>query len=268
MHTGERACVRFSPLGVGAGIVFYRNDLRLSSLSEGTGPESGLRCTSVGQGDERVLTVEHLLAAITALGIDNLRIDVEGPEIPGLDGSAQPFVRTFKALGILEQKSPREFYRVTEPVFCYDNKKAIAIYPAEVLSIAYVLDYGIKGLTDQVFDTVVTPETFEKEIAPARTFCSEQEAEMLRRQGFGKGATRENTLVIGAAGKPIGNTLRFSDECARHKALDILGDLNLLGFSVLGRVVALRSGHALNSQLVEAIKKQKERHDALQRKSP
>lgn len=265
LHTGEPARVSFKPLPPGSGVVFTRGGVRLEVPEEHTLSAASLRCTSVGNAAARVQTVEHLLAALTASGIDNVGVEVDGPEIPGLDGCAAQWVRTFKELGTREQTAFREFYSVTEPLFCYDKHKAIAVYPADTFSVAYVLDYGRPGLNGQVFDAVVTPETFEKEIAPARTFCTEKEIEEVRAQGFGKGARPDNTLVIGEDGEPVGSELRFADECARHKVLDIIGDLSLTGFPILGRVVGLRSGHALNHRLAQAIKKQKEQHDGTYR---
>ena len=275
IHTGESCAVTFKPAPVDSGVRFFRDGRPVGRLSaeEGSVASSDpLRCSFVGEGADRILTVEHLLASLRGLGLTNLVVDVRGPEIPALDGSALPFVRLFRGLGLVDQGKPADFYRIQEPIFCYDDKKAIAIYPSDDFSVSYVLDYDHPHLRDQKFDFSLTPEGFESQVAPARTFCTDTEARELQRSGFGRGASPENTLVVAQDGSHVAG-LRFADECVRHKVLDILGDFSLLGYPVLGRVVAVRSGHTLNRQLVQAIKKQREamsanRPDEMQVKLP
>ena len=255
LHTGEKSFVSFKPLPPDSGIQFYKEGLKIDSSSEDGLPS---RCTSVGSGANRILTVEHLLAALAGLGICNIQVDVTGPELPGLDGSALPFVKLFLELGLEDQKELREVFKITEPIFCYESNKALSIYPSEEFRVSYILDYDHPApLRDQQVDFLVTQPVFEKEIAPARTFCTKEEAERLKKDNLGKGASYENTLVISEDG-PIKNAFRFRDECARHKVLDLLGDLNLAGFSIVGRVIGLRSGHSLNRKLIGEIKKQRE----------
>lgn len=250
LHSGERATVYFKPAPVGFGIQFFKNGRPVKGITE------SIRCTAVGARSQQILTVEHVLAALHGLKITNIRMEVDGGEIPGLDGSALGFVRLFKKLGLKTQAAPSEVYEVKEPLFCSGPEKAISIFPASEFSIAYVLDYRVPYLEDQTVDFRITPEVFEREIAPARTFCTLEEARLLKKQGYGKGATAKNALVISKKGV-VNNRLRFVDECARHKVLDILGDLALLGFFVRGRIVAIRSGHALNRELVDKIKKER-----------
>ncbi len=250
LHSGEPSTVYFKPAPVGFGIQFFKNGRSVKGAAE------SIRCTAMGSGLERILTVEHVLAALHGLNIANIRIEVHGPEIPGLDGSALGFVRLFKKLGLRTQAASSEVYEVKEPLFCSGLEKAISILPAPEFSIAYVLDYKVPYLENQTVDFHITPEVFEKEIAPARTFCTLEEAKLLKKQGYGKGANAKNTLVISKKGV-VNNRLRFGNECARHKVLDILGDLALLGFFVRGRVVAIRSGHAMNRELVDKIKKER-----------
>ena len=259
LHTGEVSEVFFRPAAVDSGIRFMREGRWVGPLSEESDGADTLRCSSVGEGENRILTVEHLLASLSGLGITNLDIDVHGREIPGLDGSALKFVEYLKEVGIVDQPKPAPFYRIQEPVFCYDNERAIAIYPADHFSVAYLLDYDHPYLRRQKVDFMLSPQVFEKEIAPARTFCTESEAQDLRLHGLGLGANRENTLVVTPDGSHAGGQ-RFPDECARHKVLDILGDLALLGFPVQGRVVGIRSGHTLNRRLIQAIKNEKGDH--------
>ncbi len=254
LHTGAHSTVRFKPAPVNAGIQFHRNGSRVDSNVV----NETRRCTVLGSETNRVQTVEHLLATFSGLGITNILVDIDGPEVPGLDGSAIPFVRILKEAGILNQSEKKEIYKIKEPIFCFEGKKAISIYPADEFRVNYLLDYDCPGLRNQTFEFVLNPKNFENEIAPARTFCTEKEGAELKKMGFGSGATYENTLVFSEAG-PIQNKLRFSDECARHKVLDVLGDLSLLGFAVAGCVIGIRSGHSLNRKLVQEILAQREK---------
>ncbi len=261
VHTGAQSTVLFKPAPPGAGIQFFKKGARVvhAPLHEQETAFSGgsLRRTSLGSGGSGIQTVEHLLAAFAGLEITNIRVDVDGPEVPALDGSALPYVKLLKELGIVEQSAKKEVFKIKAPIACYEKGKAICIYPAEEFSVTYVLDYDHPYLTGQKAEFALTPEVFEREIAPSRTFCTEEEVAELRQSGFGLGGSFENALIIGKNG-PVQNTLRFPDECARHKLLDILGDLNLLGFSVVGRVIALRSGHFLNRRLVQEISAQRD----------
>lgn len=251
LHTGEKTEVRVRP-SPGNGIRFFK---RGKAVPMRTSPSA--RCTAIGEAEDRILTVEHLLSAAAGLSITDFDVDVDGPEMPGLDGSALDFVKFFKSLGLAAAKEQRPAFRVREPIFCSEDRKAVCILPADRFSVSYTLDYGHPGLKTQTVDFDVTPEIFELKIAPARTFCTEEEAKAARAAGLGKGATTQNTLVISAKG-PVENAYRLENECAAHKVLDLIGDLGLLGFPVLGRVIAVRSGHSLNQKLVEAILKQKE----------
>ena len=256
LHTGQSGTVYLKPAPVDTGLRFYRQGRWVGLLSDDF-PVENARCSGVGDEKNRILTVEHLLAACRGLGITNLELDVHGSEIPGLDGSALGFMTALKSLGILEQNKPADVYRVSEPIFCCDKQKAISITPSDAFSISYLLDYDHPHLRAQTAAFVLSNGDFEKEIAPARTFCTEEEAHRLRALGLGLGASRENTVVVSPDGSHLAG-LRFDNECARHKVLDIVGDLALLGFPVLGHVTAIRSGHALNRQMVQAIKKQRE----------
>ncbi len=264
VHSGQKSTVFVKPASAHSGIRFFRNGSEIKTGSEciedreSSAYRENLRCTSVGKGNDRILTVEHLSAALFGLEITNIDIHVDGPEIPVLDGSAKDFINFLEKLEPLDQPAPREIYKIKEPIFCYSDKSAVAIYPADEFSVAYTMDYDHPFLRNQKVDFCFKTGVFNKEIAPARTFCTEAEAGELKKLGFGLGANAENTLVIAESGL-IDSDFRFPDECARHKVLDILGDLNLLGFSILGRVVGLRSGHALNQRLVEEIRKQKGR---------
>jgi UDP-3-O-acyl N-acetylglucosamine deacetylase len=198
------------------------------------------------------MTVEHVLATLNGLGITNIVIEVIGSEMPAMDGSSLPYVNFLKSLGVVEQKKKKKTFTVTEPIFIGEKTKALAAFPSEDFRVSYVLDYPMPSLAGQSVDFTVTEEVFEKQIAPARTFCTDVEAQVLRDQGFGLGATPDNTVLMSSKG-PIGAVLRFPDECARHKALDMIGDLMLTGLSLKARFIGIRSGHALNSLMVDKI---------------
>lgn len=256
LHTGKRSSARFEPAGSGKGIVFSTDQGEIGINGGVTAlparPAGGRRTTLGG-----IETVEHALSAAYGLGICNLRIGVNGPELPAADGSALPFVRAFKAAGITAQKRPRKTFALREPIFISSGNAVLAAVPDDRFRVTYTLDYGLLSLKGQTVSLEMNPRNYAADIAPARTFCTEEEAAALRKRGFGKGADTRNTLVMGKKG-PRGNRLRFPDECARHKVLDLVGDLALLGFALKGHVIGIRSGHALNHRLVEAIIKQRE----------
>jgi UDP-3-O-[3-hydroxymyristoyl] N-acetylglucosamine deacetylase/3-hydroxyacyl-[acyl-carrier-protein] dehydratase len=197
-------------------------------------------------------TVEHFVASLWGLGIDNAYVEVSGLELPGVDGSAAPFVQLLKAAGTVEQSAPRKFFSPREPIVLEECDSTIALFPDRTLKISYTLSYEHPVLQTQFASFSHDGTSFEERIAPARTFCLVEEAETLRAKGLGKGATYENTLVVGNGGV-IKNTLRFEDEFVRHKILDLLGDLYLLGAHLRAHVIALKSGHPLNIRLLHKL---------------
>ncbi|MBI4354962.1 MAG: bifunctional UDP-3-O-[3-hydroxymyristoyl] N-acetylglucosamine deacetylase/3-hydroxyacyl-ACP dehydratase [Candidatus Omnitrophica bacterium] len=258
IHTGAAVELQFQPAPEGTGIVFVRTDLSgrpripaMVACIQDTAPLH--RRTTIGQDQVSVQTIEHLMAALWGLGIDNLVIELNGPEVPGMDGSAVAFVDTLQRAGLAAQSAPRRVLDIREPVYVEHNGAAITALPYDGFRISYTLSYDHPLLHSQ-FVTFNATNRFAEEIAPARTFCMEQEAEALRRQGLGRGATYENTLVWGPKGV-IQNRLRFEDECARHKVLDLLGDLYLLGAPLRGHILAVKSGHGLNMGFVRALAK-------------
>ncbi len=257
LHTGRTVTVALKPAAEGAGISFKRIDLEgepvISLVPKNIYVDNSVvRCTTVGHGPEAIHTVEHLMSVCCGLGLDNLTIELDGSEMPGMDGSAVDFVKAIQAVGILEQKAERSYIQIQSLVRVEGKNAFISIEPADDFRITYTLEYDHPVLQKQVFDTVLVPETFAREVAPARTFCLATEAKSLQAAGLGKGANFKNTLVVGEHGV-IENTLRFDNEFARHKALDVIGDLYLLGRPIKGHVKAYRSGHALNVALMEKI---------------
>lgn len=267
LHSGKETRLRVEPAAEGSGVTFIRDDLpkspRIAARSENL-REVQRRTALIGERDADVYTVEHFLACCTGLGIDNLDVFLDGPECPGMDGSAREFVKLLEGLEIEDQEAERAELKPATPVSVSSSGDATVVaMPAPAgFTASYTLDYGHRFLDVQHFSVRVEPDTFRDEVAGARTFCLESEAEALRNMGFGLGATYENTLVVGEDG-PIQNELRWEDEFARHKTLDLLGDLFLLNADLVGHVIAYRSGHVANMRLVRALLEPARRKTAL-----
>jgi UDP-3-O-[3-hydroxymyristoyl] N-acetylglucosamine deacetylase/3-hydroxyacyl-[acyl-carrier-protein] dehydratase len=255
LHTGQKVNVCFKPAPEDNGVEFVRVDkankprvkAHMSNLIERP------RRTSIGIRDVEIHTIEHLMAALVGLGIDNIIIDMDAEELPGLDGSSLPFLEILKKAGIKEQKAKRRFFQPKEPLFMEDGDSSVMILPSNEFRVSYTMSYPHPMLKSQYASFAFNNEVFEKELAPSRTFCLQQEAEELTRQGLGKGANYENTVVVGD-NKIVNNELRFEDEFVRHKICDLIGDLYLLGHPVLGHVIGIKSGHPLNIKLLQKIK--------------
>jgi UDP-3-O-[3-hydroxymyristoyl] N-acetylglucosamine deacetylase / 3-hydroxyacyl-[acyl-carrier-protein] dehydratase len=253
LHSGREVKLLLRPAEPDSGITFVRTDLmgrprvRVSHRSA----QKKQRQTVIAEGAAEVQTVEHLLSAFTGLGVDNVEIEIDGPELPGADGSAMPYVELVQKAGIVDQKPPRKQFTLDKALVIESGAASMVVLPnPQGLRITYVLEYP--GLRQQV-TLDVDEQSFVRGIAPARTFCLQSEAEELQKAGFGKGANTTNTLVIGPAGV-IDNTLRFDDEFARHKIMDLVGDLTLLGADLHAHVIAQKTGHASNVELVTQLR--------------
>jgi UDP-3-O-[3-hydroxymyristoyl] N-acetylglucosamine deacetylase / 3-hydroxyacyl-[acyl-carrier-protein] dehydratase len=257
LHSGKKVSLVFKPAGPDSGIRFVRVD-RADKPVVKVGvdhlqPKSGsLRCSYLDKQGVQVSTIEHLLSALNGLGIDNLDIEIDSEEVPGLDGSSQGFLELLESSGIIEQEKPRCYFCVKEQVFVEDNGAAIIAIPGDELKISYTLDYNHPFISSGFLQISVNPDTFKTQIARARTFCLEEEVEELRKKGLGQGANYENALVVGKNGV-INNKLRFPDEFIRHKILDLLGDLYIMGIPIKGHIIAIKSGHSLNMKLVQKL---------------
>lgn len=214
---------------------------------------SGRRRTVLRKSSAEINTTEHLLAAIYALGINNIEVETYGKELPGLDGSANGYVEAIERAGIIEQDASARELVVEKEVGCTNKGASLTAFPHKDFRISYFLSYPVKSIGEQFLSLDISADTFKKEIAPARTFCMVKEAFLLKFLGFGKGADNKNTLVMGKSG-PMGNSLRFSDEPVRHKILDLIGDLSLIGMPIKAHIVAVKSGHSLNLELVKKLK--------------
>lgn len=266
LHTGVEVNLKFKPAPTNTGINFIRVDVKDSpmikaSIQHVLEQDKSPRRTSVGNGSVEVHTIEHLMAALWALGIDNIIIEIDGPELPGLDGSAMGFIEILKKGGIENQGAKKKIYQVRSPIWTEQDGAMIMVLPDNQFRVSYTLNYEHPLLKAQYISLTFDGDTFEKEIASSRTFCLEGEVNDLKEKGLGKGANYENTVVVGEKGV-IDNNLRFEDEFARHKILDLLGDLYLLGYAVKGHIIAVRSGHPLNIHLVDKINVQREKLEA------
>ncbi|MBL7140829.1 MAG: UDP-3-O-[3-hydroxymyristoyl] N-acetylglucosamine deacetylase [Planctomycetes bacterium] len=260
LFTGQSVHLRLRPAEPDTGLVFRRVDLGEEATIAATIEAVAKRFqrTTLANGEVCVETAEHLLAALTGLGIDNLVAEIDGPELPGGDGSASDYVRLLRQAGIVEQEKERPVLAIAEPVTVQDGEAIITALPGPEgeLTVTFHLDYGPGGvIPPQIFSTRLTPEAFVEELATTRTYILESEVEDLRQRGYGPHATYDDLLVIGPGG-PVNNTYRFPDEPARHKILDLLGDLFLLNADLEGRVVAMQSGHALNHRLIRRLLEQ------------
>ena len=258
--SGKNVRVEFRPAPTNSGIVFFRGDLdpprRIPVAVEYRIVVP--RRTALAAGGAQVEMVEHILAALYGLSIDNCEIWVDGPEMPGCDGSAQPFVAALDAAGIVEQPAARRRLVVTDITRVGDDDCWIEARPLATgrLSLKYKLDYGQNNpIGKQAIEVVLSTASFRQELAPARTFILQEEADWLRQRGLGTRVTNQDLLVFGPEGV-LDNELRYENECVRHKALDLLGDLSLAGCDLAGQFIAHKSGHRLNAELVKVLLKE------------
>ena len=257
LHTGNLTTINFKPAPPDAGITFHRVDLpgKPAIKADIDHVVDVSRGTTIGLNGVKVHTVEHVLAAVAGLNIDNLDIEVDANEIPVGDGSALPFMATLKKAGVVEQDSPRSYITLDGPVFYKSDDVTLSVLPADDLRLTMTISYDHPAVGTQYASFNITPEVFEKEIAPARTFCFLREVRMLQQQGLIKGGSLENAVVIGDDGI-LNDDLRYSDEFVRHKVLDLLGDIYLLGKPVRGHIIGVKSGHAMHVKFSQQIKKE------------
>ncbi len=255
LHTGADVRMEVVPAPPDSGIVFVRTDLCGSPRVEACLGNFGSRPrrTAIVDGAAEVHTIEHLMATFYAMGVQNAEVRLDAPELPGLDGSALPFYEALRAVGVEDQDRPAREIRPVVPVAVSDGgASAAALGRDGGLRIAYTLDYDSPLIGTQFLRLDIDEETFAREIAPARTFVLLEEVDALQAVGLGKGASTENTLVLGPDGV-LDNELRFDDEFVRHKILDLIGDLYLTAGHISAEVVATRSGHSLNVRLAQAL---------------
>ena len=253
LHSGAPVHLRILPAPAGSGIVFHRVDLdgfEVEAVSRNVARVS--YATSLMKKGVLISTTEHLLSAFIGTGIDNAIVELDNLELPILDGSAQPFVELIQQAGIRKQRRPRTYLRIRHGLEMREGDKFIAVYPADTYSVSYTIDFPHPLIGKETLSVELANGNYFREIAAARTFGSRQDEKTLRNMGLIRGASRENCVVLtrdGVENPP----LRFADEFVRHKVLDLIGDLALLGKQILGNVVADRAGHAMHTALVSRL---------------
>jgi UDP-3-O-[3-hydroxymyristoyl] N-acetylglucosamine deacetylase len=258
--SGRMVHLTFRPAPPNTGPVFIRTDLATPAYVPARAAlvTDTHRRTTLGLLPNGVTLVEHVLSALAGLRIDNCYIELDAPEPPGLDGSSWRFAEVIRDAGAITQRATRSIWTVRQPITIAGGPATISFQPADhdELRISYELDYGVDSPIDRQKHTqVITAESYARDLAPCRTFLLESEAFELHRAGVGLHLTPADVLVFGPSGRPIDNVLRFPNEPARHKVLDILGDVALFGRDLRGHIVAHRSGHPLNALLVQELVK-------------
>jgi UDP-3-O-[3-hydroxymyristoyl] N-acetylglucosamine deacetylase len=253
LHSGSPVSLRILPAGPNKGISFVRRDrggviipashryLRSSSYA-----------TTLGRKTAEVATVEHLLSALNGLGVDNAVIEVNGAEIPILDGSARPFVESILAAGLRRQRARRRYLGLQRPILIQRGDRSIVALPSNELRITYAIDFAHPSIGYQVWSARLDQESFISAIAPARTFCLLRDVEAMQQAGLALGGSLDNAVVVGEDGV-LNESLRFPDEFVRHKVLDLIGDLALLGVPLRAHVIAFKGGHGTHAELIGAL---------------
>jgi len=253
LHSGAAVNLRILPAAAGSGIVFRRIDLdgfEVEAIGRNVARVS--YATSLMKKGVLISTTEHLLSAFFGTGVDNAIVELDNLELPILDGSARPFVEFIQKVGIRQQRRPRTYLRIRREVELREGNKFIAVYPADSYSVSYTINFPHPLIGKETFRVELQDGNYLREIAPARTFGSREDEPAMRNMGLIRGASRENCIVLtrnGVENPP----LRYADEFVRHKVLDLIGDLALLGKQILGNVVADRAGHAMHTALVSLL---------------
>lgn len=255
VHTGCRINMTLRPADAGTGIIFHRKQADKTVSIEATAANvvDTRMATVIGKGETRVSTVEHLLAALSAYGVDNLHVDIDGPEVPIMDGSAAPFASVLEEAGLTQLAQSRKFLAIRKPVSVIDGEKRVSIIPSRFFRITFDIAFQHPCIALQQRSVKVSKTSFRRELAPARTFGFLKDVEMLKAAGLARGGSLENAIVIDDEKILNPEGLRFQDEFVRHKILDAIGDLSLVGYPILGHVRAFKAGHDINHLLVNKI---------------
>ncbi|TAH32618.1 MAG: UDP-3-O-acyl-N-acetylglucosamine deacetylase [Alphaproteobacteria bacterium] len=263
LHSGKATSMRLLPAPVGHGIVFVRTDINGTAENRRipatwNNVNFATLCSQIANpAGHSVSTIEHLMAALAAMNIDNILIEIDGPEVPIMDGSSAPFVFLLECAGIAEQAAPRQYIEVLKPITVSESNghgpKHAILSPAPQFSMDCIIEFTDKTIGRQEYQFTLTQGGFKNEISRARTFGFYHEVEQMRAAGFGLGGSLENSVVVGPEGVMNEGGLRFKNEFVRHKVLDLIGDLYLAGNPLLAHVEVYRSGHAMNNQLLRAL---------------
>ena len=258
LHTGVPVNIRLLPAPSNRGIVFRRIDLNGFEIEARARNVARVSyATSLMKNGVLISTTEHLLSALAASGVDNVVVEIDNLEVPIVDGSALPFVRLIAGAGLRPQRARRRYAKILKPVEVVDGAKRIAVYPSSTFQITYSIFFPHPLISSQEFEFTPREGQYAAEIAPARTFGFADEVEMLRKNGLVRGGSLENAIVLTRDGLMNPDGLRFPDEFCRHKLLDLIGDLVMLGHPLIGHVVADRAGHAMHFALVTELLREK-----------
>jgi UDP-3-O-[3-hydroxymyristoyl] N-acetylglucosamine deacetylase len=257
LHTGEPVRMLVRPASAGTGVVFVRTDVtdrdnRVAALAHNV-TKTTLGTVITNAAGVSVSTIEHVMAAFAALSLDNVVVELDGPEVPIMDGSAEPFVQLLDQAGFRRQITPQSVIEILKPVEVIDGDKRAALLPSDQFEVRFEIDFPGTPIGHQAVDLVVTEQSFRDELAAARTFGFLDGVEALRAAGLARGGSLDNAIVIDGDHIMNEGGLRFADEFARHKALDAIGDLYVLGMPILGRFEGIRAGHGLNNALVREL---------------
>jgi len=270
LHTGEKVKINLRPAPANSGIKFVRTDLKGR-------PEVEVRfdnvfdttlATTIGTNGCKVSTIEHLMAAFFGLGIDNAVVELDGPEVPIMDGSAAPFVFLIKSGDVREQKSPKQFIVITKPFKVDDGNRSVCIYPSKELKITYMIDFQHPLLRNQEYELTFSGRDFVREISTARTFGFMKDVETLKKNGFARGGSLDNAVVIDDFRIINEDGLRFDNEFVRHKILDFIGDISIVGSPIIGHFVVKKSGHFLNQHMLRKLMESKKHWKVMTFKTP
>ncbi|HET6676370.1 MAG TPA: UDP-3-O-acyl-N-acetylglucosamine deacetylase [Nitrospiraceae bacterium] len=255
LHSGQPVKLTLRPSACNTGITFVqkhgeKETLLPASVANRVSTEL---CTAISTNGHQIKTIEHILAALAGLEVDNVVIEVDACEVPVMDGSANPFVNLIRNAGIVPQARRQSYVKITQPIEVVDGPRRVRIEPCSTPKISYSIQYDHPLIKTQTYTYVCSAASFENDIAAARTFGFLHEVQALWARGLGKGGSLENTVVLSEQGVVNQSGLRFPNEFVRHKILDLIGDVALLGFPFIGHIIAERSGHALHTKLVEQI---------------
>jgi UDP-3-O-[3-hydroxymyristoyl] N-acetylglucosamine deacetylase len=255
LHSGQEVTMTLRPAAAGNGVIFHRTDMTppVSIDAVAANVVNTRLSTTIGKGGAVVSTIEHLMAALSSCGIDNVHVDIDGPEVPVMDGSAAPFVHGIREVGVKTLSRPRKFLVIKKPITIADGDKKISIIPSRYYRISFDIRFNHPVVNNQFRSMKFSDEVFERDYAAARTFGFLIEVETLKANGLARGGSLDNAVVIGDEGILNEGGLRYPDEFVRHKIMDCVGDLSLAGYPIIGHVKAHKSGHDLNHKLVTEI---------------
>ena len=261
VHSGERASITLHPAPCNTGIIFRRIDL--SGNNEIKANYKNVTSTNLGttltnEAGAKVATIEHFMAAVWGCGIDNLFIDIDGPELPIMDGSSEPFIFLIECSGINVQEEPRRILEIMKPVRVEDGDKFIEVSPSKDFSIDLHVDFAHEKIGNQTFDYHSTSSSFKNDVCRARTFGFKREIDQLHKMGLAKGGSLDNAILVDENGVVNKEGLRYKDEFVRHKTLDFIGDIYLSGYFILGHFQASKAGHGINNKLLHKLFADKE----------